>query len=1230
MNTSQNNKQLPETYKKGKLVFGNQFQVDNQYSRTDFSELYELTPLALNGKFILKIIHYNKQLFPVENANIQKRLNRIKKTNNKHIAPIVEYSFDGAANTLNIHTIEPLYSQTLSSKIKMSYNGDVFCNSFLSPAETKKYFMQLCEAVSSLHENNITHGNLKPQNIYFEKQSIKLGNFELIPFHKTVSFLDISSNILNTLFWKAPEQLNSDNPKISISADIWALGVILYQLVRGQHPFDGNPIQTVTSIADAENNHKRIENIPQSIVDIVSKCLEKNPKNRYSSVRSLLNDIQDNSFTKKCSSGHENVFHATVCKKCSAGFGKKVELSLEDDEFEFDFDFSDTTEDAVIENWFSHSSVRKELTAGDEDIIDITVKPNFHPDIESNQYKSKDLIIKFQSFDKIISVPLLLPPSFAITPEKQNLTPENSEIVFNLQLIESKAIIERINVEIKECDNAVENVTYHETMGKPISGSSNLYPINVRFNLLKLKDDEEYSVVFYLFLKNRIDPYKIDKVKISTTNPPKLIVMPQQKPIEIDIVRSDEKIEKSFKVQLSGNGELRINHIKQSQRNEKIENLSQILSFDNNKFPITLLSDSKPNEEIKLHIFPKYISKNKSKLNINLIIAYQINDDGDWEPNETTKELIIDIDVIKNNGILLAVDFGTTNTCCMAYTDSDTKETQLDLYGKPDKVIPSFIEYYSHDKGGVDIGDPPKAASKEGRINTFHSFKRYIANPKKIYKVYPPEGDVLKYIANDLTTNFLECLIKKAEASLRYRFKEYVFTHPSKISLPKLRQFRTIIETNFHNYKLIDEATAGALYTIYQREGKYRLLVYDFGGGTIDITYLFVNNDASYDLISVHVFHIDGMPDFGGDDITEAIVNIFLEKYKKETSIEIRDPTDAPDDEYYEKEERDNWQILWLYLDRAKVEQIFGNNKMFKGVVPIKIKDRTTNKWVKSTTEIMITPDEVYHLIYERISDSVQIVLDIFQKENEYHEKSLENEYAFKEYRGTPKYILLSGRSSSIPIVKEMFEAYKVGNRPEWNDVSKKLIYKNEPGAANLQYFGKDEHDQGLIFSDKLKACVASGALLYIKSPLRDIKASGFDNINWYRIGTVEGAPGLGFTFIEWIPKGKKFTPKSEYIDKKHKDFLQYAIADVEYRYRFTGDGKLLFPIAVCEHFGIGTTVSDSNCQQIASFTIVRPQKHTKTRMLGRLRIEITEEHIIKIEATIEGEKVNATNLMGE
>jgi WD40 repeat protein/tRNA A-37 threonylcarbamoyl transferase component Bud32 len=166
----------------------------------------------------------------------------------------------------------------------------------LPPREAAELLQQIAEAVRYAHEQGVIHRDLKPGNVLLDKQGRpRVTDFGLAKRVQSASDLTGTGQILGTPSYMPPEQAAGNADEIGETADVYALGAILYAMLVGRPPFQAdNPIDTLLQVLQVEPVAPRQLNpkIPRDLETICLKCLEKSPRRRYESAKDLSDELR--------------------------------------------------------------------------------------------------------------------------------------------------------------------------------------------------------------------------------------------------------------------------------------------------------------------------------------------------------------------------------------------------------------------------------------------------------------------------------------------------------------------------------------------------------------------------------------------------------------------------------------------------------------------------------------------------------------------------------------------------------------------------------------------------------------------------------------------------------------------------------------------------------------------------------------------------------------------------
>jgi serine/threonine protein kinase len=162
----------------------------------------------------------------------------------------------------------------------------------MPPLEAAQIFQSLVAAVTYIHGNGIVHRDIKANNIKITLDGqTKLLDFGIAKSNASPKLTQTGS-VIGTLQYLSPEQLKGGHG--DARSDIWALGVLLYEMVSGVVPFEAETIgQLLEKIGRADYMPAATVNpsVPREMENVISQCLRKNPSARYQTGAELLHDL---------------------------------------------------------------------------------------------------------------------------------------------------------------------------------------------------------------------------------------------------------------------------------------------------------------------------------------------------------------------------------------------------------------------------------------------------------------------------------------------------------------------------------------------------------------------------------------------------------------------------------------------------------------------------------------------------------------------------------------------------------------------------------------------------------------------------------------------------------------------------------------------------------------------------------------------------------------------------
>ncbi|HGK0341796.1 TPA: serine/threonine-protein kinase StkP [Streptococcus pneumoniae] len=263
-------------------IFAGRYRIVKQIGRGGMAYVYLAKDLILDGEEVaVKVLRTNYQTDPIAVARFQREARAMADLDHPHIVRITDIGEEDGQQYLAMEYVAGL---DLKRYIKEHYP--------LSNEEAVRIMGQILLAMRLAHTRGIVHRDLKPQNILLTPD----GTAKVTDFGIAVAFAETSltqtNSMLGSVHYLSPEQARGS--KATVQSDIYAMGIIFYEMLTGHIPYDGDSAVTIAlqhfqkplPSVIAEN-----PSVPQALENVIIKATAKKLTNRYRSVSEMYVDL---------------------------------------------------------------------------------------------------------------------------------------------------------------------------------------------------------------------------------------------------------------------------------------------------------------------------------------------------------------------------------------------------------------------------------------------------------------------------------------------------------------------------------------------------------------------------------------------------------------------------------------------------------------------------------------------------------------------------------------------------------------------------------------------------------------------------------------------------------------------------------------------------------------------------------------------------------------------------
>ncbi len=262
-------------------VFAERYEVIEELGRGGMGKVYRVIDKKIDEEIALKLL---KPEIASDEKNIERFRNELKYARKITHNNVCRMYHLGEVEGAQFITMEYVSGEDLKTSIRR-----------VGPLSTGKAVIiikQVCEGLAEAHKHSVIHRDLKPHNIMIDKKgNARIMDFGIVRSLKTAGITQ-TGLMVGTPTYMSPEQ--AEGIAATQLSDIYSLGVILFELVTGRVPFEGDTALTLAlkhKTAPIPDPREFNAQIPEELSLVIFKCMEKNPDKRYQNAEELITDL---------------------------------------------------------------------------------------------------------------------------------------------------------------------------------------------------------------------------------------------------------------------------------------------------------------------------------------------------------------------------------------------------------------------------------------------------------------------------------------------------------------------------------------------------------------------------------------------------------------------------------------------------------------------------------------------------------------------------------------------------------------------------------------------------------------------------------------------------------------------------------------------------------------------------------------------------------------------------
>ena len=258
------------------------FHLVSKLGSGSFASVWKAWDNRLHRWVAVKCFH--ESLSRASRPSFEREARAVALLDHPNIVRVIDVSPDGAPDFIVFEYVEG---------VNLKEFAETHPESRLPPELAGRIALALARALEHIHEQGVVHRDLKPENVLVDKYGVpKIVDFGLARHPDVLSTISRDRSILGTVPYMSPEQCRGE--PLTAASDIYALGVILYEILAGTRPFLGTRDELLQRIQFAPLKRlKSVVDIPSSVDSICHRAMQRNPRDRYASAARMAEDLED-------------------------------------------------------------------------------------------------------------------------------------------------------------------------------------------------------------------------------------------------------------------------------------------------------------------------------------------------------------------------------------------------------------------------------------------------------------------------------------------------------------------------------------------------------------------------------------------------------------------------------------------------------------------------------------------------------------------------------------------------------------------------------------------------------------------------------------------------------------------------------------------------------------------------------------------------------------------------